>query len=103
MRRVPVPTGVFDDAPCALHAEAKKDFLGDDLGRQAGLGVLEHAVREDAIADHDLLAGDFARYALNVGALGPVDHGEVVRCGRGRFCPPYGRDPVICKSCAKTS
>jgi hypothetical protein len=52
-------------------------IVADLLGRQAGIGVLDHPVREDASADNNPLAGYPAGNPFNVGTGRPVDVAHV--------------------------
>jgi hypothetical protein len=60
--------GVLDDSACAVSTQAVEDLVPDFFRRYAGLGVVDHALGEDASADHDRLAGHFSWNLFNVGA-----------------------------------
>jgi hypothetical protein len=70
-----MPPGIRDDPSCAICPKALIDLAGDLLRREI-LGVVDHALRQDArVLDHPL-PGHTAWDALDVGALAPIDHGR---------------------------
>jgi hypothetical protein len=66
--------GVVDDAARSLKPETGEDLGRQFLKRDAGFGVIDHAVRKDARANDCPLAGNTARNPLYVGAFAPIDH-----------------------------
>jgi len=66
--------GVADDAARPLQPETR-EYLGRQFfERDTGLGVTDHAISQDARANHSPLAGNTPWNALYVGTFGPVDH-----------------------------
>src|SRR6185312_8519776 len=74
MRRMRPRPGVRDDASRSFDREGRVNLRDDLLRGIAVLRVVDHALRQDAGADHDPLTGNLAGHALNVGTIGPVDH-----------------------------
>jgi hypothetical protein len=66
--------GVGDNTARSFKSQAREDLGRQFLKRDAGLGVIDHAVRQDARADNCPLAGNAAWNSLYVGAFAPVDH-----------------------------
>src|SRR5665213_2936599 len=74
MRTRGMPPGVLDDPPRTIRPEALVDLAGDLLRREI-LGVVDHALGQDArVLDHPL-PGHTAGHALYIRALAPIDHG----------------------------
>src|SRR5580698_1745472 len=102
MRMDGMPPGILDDPPRTICPKALVDLAGDLLGREV-LGVVDHALGQDArVLDHPL-PGNTAWHALYVRALAPIDHGGLHQSrhsterggklsrqqyGFGERCPP---------------
>ena len=79
--------GERDDPACSLDTETREMLIGEFLWRVPVLGIVDHALDEDAGADHDGLARNLAGNPLNVFACAPINLFHDGLCGRAGGIP----------------